>query len=350
MTLHTAWLVWALGCVPASAEGPVASDPAAGSAASKIDPVPAGELSFIGRIEPKNATKLLAVANFVRVEGWNNSGGSVQIEEIVDDGVAVKEGDVVVRFQMQSKDMLDWLQRRIRDRESQRTEADLGLRQELADLRVETARLELAAERARLETGKASVLSTRAARLNAIDHEIALFEAAATRAKLVSTEAVYKSEMIYQDGAVLRVRYLMTVYDRFTERFLVRAPHDGIVRYAFSSRDHRRVQKGDDLRSGEHVMSVAKDESLSVRFFVPEAQVGRLALGEDVTVLSPESKKTVVAKVAEIDPFPQEMGFLLEDENVPSAWEKAHAVVASLSDSAKDFAAGNQVQVRWRER
>jgi hypothetical protein len=55
------------------------------------------------------------------------------------------------------------------------------------------------------------------------------------------------------------------------------------------------------------------------------------------------------ATIVSMDSFPQEMGFLLEDGDLPGAWEKAHVVMAELPQSSGEgLAAGHDVDVRWR--
>ena len=98
--------------------------------------------------------------------------------------------------------------------------------------------------------------------------------------------------------------------------------------------------------AGETVVHIAKDKQLVVRIFVPEAQIHRITKGQRVFAVSLGSEKRIAATVSKIERFPQEMGFLLHDNSLPNARDKAFAVTADLGKGAKGLSAGNEVRVQ----
>jgi hypothetical protein len=94
-------------------------------------------------------------------------------------------------------------------------------------------------------------------------------------------------------------------------------------------------------------MSVARDAALQVRFFVPEHLVWQVKVGAQVTVIAVSSADELPAVVKSIGYFPQELGFLLENEELPNGREKAFEVRAEL-EAAKDLPAGTEVRVRLK--
>jgi hypothetical protein len=91
-------------------------------------------------------------------------------------------------------------------------------------------------------------------------------------------------------------------------------------------------------------VSIARDARLSVRFFVPEHRVDEIRAGGTVRVRSVTSADEHPATVRHVDRFPQEVGFLMEDDQRPDAREKAYVVLADLADPG-DLVAGNEVRV-----
>ncbi|MCA9582541.1 MAG: HlyD family secretion protein, partial [Myxococcales bacterium] len=119
------------------------------------------------------------------------------------------------------------------------------------------------------------------------------------------------------------------------------------VRHAFNARERRPMQKGDGAPAGTHVLSIAKDEKLAVRFFVPEARIARIKVGAKVRVWSNQSKDKVLGVIREIEPFPQQIGFLLDDETLPNAQETAYAVLAEfVGEPGASLQSGTEAKVR----
>ena len=99
------------------------------------------------------------------------------------------------------------------------------------------------------------------------------------------------------------------------------------------------------MRPGTHVLSIAPNSALSVRVFVPEHQVARFK--HDRTIIVEGLDGTEIAgRVRHIDPIPQELGFLREDDELPNGREKVFSVLADFADDVEGLSAGNDVRVR----
>ena len=99
------------------------------------------------------------------------------------------------------------------------------------------------------------------------------------------------------------------------------------------------------MPSGTPFVYIAQDEGLSVEFFVPEHRVAKLAVGGTVRVRLADDERRCDAKIVSVDPFPQEIGFLRGDDELPDAREKAFAVSAELIDPPSLMQSGLEVRV-----
>jgi hypothetical protein len=84
-----------------------------------------------------------------------------------------------------------------------------------------------------------------------------------------------------------------------------------------------------------------------VRFFVPEARAATVSAGAQVSVVSPASGEAVAGVIERVAFFPQELGFLLENDSLPDAREKALVVRAVFwAPPPASITAGTEVRVR----
>lgn len=99
------------------------------------------------------------------------------------------------------------------------------------------------------------------------------------------------------------------------------------------------------MHCGDHFVSVAKDDRISVRFFVPEHRLHQIAVGDEVKVKSLSSEHTYSATVTLIEPFPQELGFVKQDPGLSNAREKIYVTYAEFAEQPDDLSAGVGVKV-----
>ncbi|MHB8872958.1 MAG: HlyD family secretion protein [Myxococcaceae bacterium] len=322
---------------------------ALGSGALAADDPGAAEL-FTGFSVAANATDVYAPESNFRVMGWSSSSGQTKLMELAPDGQQVKAGQLIARFEFPGRDALRWINERIQRADAEAAQSKLAAEQALEALFIEKRRKELEARLAGINVEKERSVSKRQAELYKIVRKVADFEVEATTQRIASTQRSKAAETGYQDLTVKRAKANLARYAFYERRYQVNAPHDGVVRHAFNSNERRKAQKGDALQSGQKVMSVARDATLAVKFFVPEHRIGEIAEGAEVTVSSPASAEELVAVVKSIDFFPQELGFLMENRNLPNGREKAFAVTATFAADPAGLSAGTELKVKARAR
>jgi hypothetical protein len=134
-------------------------------------------------------------------------------------------------------------------------------------------------------------------------------------------------------------------YAMYEKRVHVLAPHDGWVRYAYLNHSRRKVQKPDNMPGGTPFVYIAKDQALDIEIFVPEQRVESMSPGTKVKVRLPDDERRVEATVVKVEAFPQEIGFLRGDDELPDAREKAFSVRAELTDPPSFMSSGIEVRV-----
>ncbi len=331
-------LVCALACAPAT-------PPDAPPAAPPPPPAPPAT-TFDGRLVPAHATDLSAPQNTFKLAGWQSDSSWIKLTDLAAEGAQVQEGDVVARFEFRGQGALPRVNERIRQAEADARKRALELDDLLRTLEVERDKLDLNVEQARLDTLKGNVVSARQLKLFHLAYDEARFEADAVRRRIAALRLQIASERDFWDRQIAARREDLTTYGLYERRFELRAPHPGVVRHAYDPGARRRVQKGDGMPSGRHVLSIAKDPILQVHFFVPEHLLHTLHLQDPVTVLAVAGEGAWTGRVLHIDRFPQEIGFLREDDKLPLAREKAFVVTASLDQQPDGLGAGAEVKVR----
>ena len=336
-----------LGCgarKPLEGSAPVGSAPgsALATAGSAHDLSGRG---FYGKIVPRAATPLHSPPNVFRMKGWNSRSTWIKLLDIIPDGTKVEAGKEIARFEFMGEDALPWVKKRVAetqaDRESTRTRIAEETRQLASDADVKS----LAREQAVLDTGKAGLVSERDLSLLKIAAQRAGEEEASARLAVSAVSGRAAAEQTLFDAKAEDWSNSIERYKAYEKRTHVLAPHAGVVRYGFLNHARRKVQKPDDMPSGTPFVFVAEDERYSVEFFVPEHRVGALAVGQKVTARLPDDERRAVAIVRTIGAFPQELGFLRGDDDLPDAREKAYAVVADIDPAPAHFSSGIEVRV-----
>jgi multidrug resistance efflux pump len=303
-------------------------------------------LSFDGRIVPTKATQLRAPQNSFQIGGWRSSGSWIKLQELAPEGKEVKKGEVVGRFEFMGDRARPQIEERLNEAKAAKGESSLGLGQALDELRSQLERQRLEASSAALDTRKEGAISARELKIFQMTRRIAEFEAEGTERLLGVHQRRMGAEAAYHGAQVSRAQDEMRLLESLKDRFVVKAPHDGVVRHGYMRRQRRKVQKGDGMPSGMEFASLAMDRSVSVEFFVPERLARQVPVGSQVRLSSPALKEELVAVVEEVSSFPQELGFLREDEEMAGGREKVYVVRAPLREAPAELRAGLEVKVR----
>lgn len=320
--------------------------PAADRSAVSAPPSKPSVHGFVALVEPKDSTTLRAPQNTFRIAGWNSSSHWTMLSEIAEEGKTVKKGEEVARFRFDHQKAKFWIKDRVQQAEADAEKSAIEAERRLEELRADQNTRRLWAASAQIDTLKASAISRRQLELHRIDHRLALFDLEAAGKRIEAYQKQASAERDYQKKKMERHRFDMVRYQRYKKRYSLHAPHDGIVRYAYHHHFRRKIKKGDGMPAGLEVLHIARDERLVVRIFVPEAQIHRIKKGQRVFAVSPGSAQRIAARVSTIERFPQEMGFLQHDNNLPNARDKAFAVTAELDEQTDRLGAGNEVRVQ----
>lgn len=306
------------------------------------------DLAYDGYIVPRNAKELRAPQNTFRVGSWNSTGSWIKLLQLTDDGEAVKAGDVIAKFEFPGDRAKEYVDQQIRSAEASRDQSGVSQATEVDILVADEQRKRLDAQQAELDTLRRGVISERDWELAKLTHQQAVFDADATGQHREAVKRAMRAEASYHDRNVDRAQALQDRFDTYARLFEVRAEEDGVVRHAFHRRRGRKVQKGDGMASGMHFASLATDTEVWVQFFVPEARWSELEGATRFIVESPTMSASVPVTVHKVEGFPQELGFLKNDEALPNAREKAYVVWALFDQQPQNLSAGVEVRVRKR--
>jgi len=298
-----------------------------------------------GYVVAREFTELRAPPNVFKLAGWHSVSDHTKLTMLVVEGKRVRKGQVVARFHFRHARALDRVKDRIRQAEADAKESAITEDKRLAELLAERRRRVLAAAAARLDTLKEAVISRRQLQLYRIAEKLARFEVEAIEARIAAQRETLSAERAYHARKVARERANIGRFQRQKTCYSLLAPHAGVVRHAYFQGLRRKVKQGDGVPAGLPVVLLARDERLAVRCFVPEHRLDEVKVGQPITVSSGSSTARHRGRVTRIERFPQELGFLLKNDELPDARAKAFVVVADLEAGA-GLGAGHEVRVR----
>lgn len=346
--LSTAWVL-ALGVVGAAVL--VAFD-SAGSNGDDHRPQEAASDAraldaFTGIATASNATDLHVPDATYKISGAGPSNNRTKVLELAPDGAKVSAGDVLVRFEfLGNEEMLGWIQQRLAEAEAEAATKKLEAQQKVDALRLELRRKRIEADLAGIDVRKERAISRRQAEIHRIGKRLADFEVTALEKRIEAAERANRAERTFWETKVARIRSDLDHFRFHEQRFTLKSPHDGTVRRAFKRYEGRKVQPGDTVLSGWRILSVARDDAIEARFFVPEHRVSEVAIGARALVTTTRSRTVYAAVVKRIDYFPQELGYLLESEEIPNGREKAFVARAEFVEAPEGLTPGTELLVR----
>ena len=301
---------------------------------------------FRGIIEPVNATKLFAPRNEYKL-GWTRRvSANTKLTELAEDGQKIEEGEVVAKFEFQGERIRRQVDEGLDVATAQLQRKAVELQSQKRQLLSEKRLKSIEAQKAEVDIRKGNAVSARDLKRYQLLYEKAEFEQKASAERFEAYREHLRAEKRFYQIEKRKAENDLNRYLAIERRYVVKAPHAGVVRHAFIPSRRRKVEINDYLRAGMHFISVAKDESVRVRFFVPESSLGKLKTDMPVMVESLSRDVAYEARVSKILPFPQELGFVLDDLNMPGAREKVYVALASFEEVIDNLAAGLEVKVR----
>lgn len=300
---------------------------------------------FFGRVTPRSATPLHAPPNVFRIKGWNSRSNWIKLVEVVADGTRIEAGKEVARFEFSHEDALPWIKKRLAESQA---ELESARSRTAEDDRAKSSNAALAAltrRNAELDTRKEGLVSDRDLSLLKLALSRATVEEGAAQSLATAGTAAGSSELALLEARAGEWKVAFDRYAEYERKTHIAAPRAGWVRYGYLNHARRKLQKPDDMPSGTPFVYVAEDERLSVEFYVPEHRTSAIVVGKAVQVRLPDAEKRAPATVRTIAPFPQEIGFLRGDDELPDAHEKSYVVVADFEAPPATFSSGIEVRV-----
>lgn len=329
-------VVCALGC---DSQGPSSNVPAARAQA------PASVDVFDGVVYPAKASKLRAPDGSFSLAGTVSRRYWVKLKKLKADGTKVKEGDMVGRFEFDGKNTRSRVRRRIQNASASKERVDVDVRAQTRQMIKERDYKQLDATLSELDTQRGGSVAAVTLERYKIDHKLDDFEAKAQKRRLAAYRRSAHAQRAYETRKMESAGRLMKMYEYYEARAVVRAPHDGIVRHAYNPRRGRKIQQGDGMPAGMVVASVARDATLHVKFFVPEHRFKRAREHELFEVSPASSDKTYEVKLLRVEEFPQELGFVKDDYELPNAREKVFVFHATFLKPPEGLNAGVDLKV-----
>jgi len=303
-----------------------------------------------GLVVPAEAVNMRGPSSSVYLGAYTKRGGWNQFESLVSDGALIKEGEIIARFKFEAKGALPQIQQRIKTVAAEREKRLLELEAVLRTLETARAKYDLDAEAARLDTLRKAVVSKREQKLAEINYALAKFESRAIRKRIKAhrvtiqaAEAWFAKRKSYADDLLRR-------YRKYEANREMRAPFDGVVRHGRHPWHRRKILKSDGLPPGHAILSFARDQRIAVQFFIPEATSGVVKVGDTISVTTPTGDANWTTTVKKIDFFPQELGFIRKNDELPNAREKVYVGFAELPAETAGLIAGNEVRVLYGDR
>lgn len=208
-----------------------------------------------------------------------------QISSLAPEGSEVKKGMPVIGFD--SSEQARELQEQEAERDSVKKEiekrrADLKLERDAETFALDEARARLRKAELKLETPSSVMKGTELQEARA-DHEIARQEIIhlETRLEAIAGAAKEEVELLARqlERAERRIRDLQFAIDAMT----VKAPRDGIV-VMVQGWEGEKKKVGDTAWRGQPIMEIPNLQKMKARGDVDEAEAGRLALGQRVSL------------------------------------------------------------------
>jgi len=303
------------------------------------------DLFILGRVVAANATVVRAPSNEFRVGGWGGGGGGVKFTELKPDGVKVKEGEEIARFKFDWEQALDYFRRRLASEKAEATRSELQLSNKKRELESQQKQIRFGVQLAKIDTLKGDAVPKNRLKFFKGTYELRRFEESAIEERLAAFERRREGEEAYYGTRVAQAQARIDEYNRVKAGFVLKAPHDGVLRHLIHPWKGRKIQKGDNMQGGMEAVSVARDETLAVELFVPERKLKHFRKGGEAHVRDPaDNNRRHTVNVAEVGDFPQEIGFLIQDSKVPQAREKAFVVKAVFQEQPGKLSVGSEVK------
>lgn len=301
--------------------------------------------SFFGVIIPYSATKLFAPKNSWRLLWSSSSSDGIKLMEILKEGKKVSKGEKIAWFKFSGKDQLARIKRDVRSKEAKRDKELHEIKQGIDYLEREWENRKLRSQKAQVALKKAANLARLKLKLAKIKARLALIKEKKAYQRIDAERQYYNDIKKIWEEHIDKAKFEIERYHAVKNRYVLTSPHDGIIHYAYNPWKRRKVEKGDGMQSGRHVLSVARDEKIAVEIYIPERLYGNLKIGQTMRIAIAATGASHEITLREISSFPQEIGFLRKNKSLPNAREMAYVGIADFKAIPDDLRSGNEVEV-----
>jgi RND family efflux transporter MFP subunit len=232
-------------------------------------------------------------------------GGDLQIVELAKNGMAIRKGDVVVRFDPMT------VQRTLNDRRSEFKQADEEISKTQAQFRIQEQQAQTDLTKARYDVRRAEldvVPHEFLSRMEREQKEIALKDAktrlAEAERRLTALHTIEKAELASKIQKRDKARFDMEFAERQLGGLEILAPVDGVVAIMPNWRSccpPPDFKPGDRAWPGQIIAEVPDLSTLRITAKLEEAERGRMQLGQPVVVRADAvPDKEMVGKIGDI--------------------------------------------------
>lgn len=297
-----------------------------------------------GKIVPTEYKSFYAPMARVSIRGWNANWGGVKPTFLAEEGKNVTRGALIADFNMEFKDIRDWLRNM---HASAKSEKDSILGKIKEDIeRYEDDYKEKISDVKKIEFDllKKPILSEREFRMLEMDLSIAkeMLNHVSRIAELQRQH--YGNGENYHNNEIEAIEHYISNVEKYEKEFKLFAEDDGYIFYPKLPFRQRKAQIGDWIKSGAEFMRLCIGNKKEVEFYLPEEKLSLLAKGDNITIEIPNKKITTQGKVIYLNDFPELAGLITDDFSNPFAFENVYIARASIPDDL-DVLAGSEVTV-----
>lgn len=240
----------------------------------------------IARISGQTSARNFAII-MVPVFRGPDSGRDLTLMNAAKAGAFVKKGDVVAGFDPQSlkdhiDDLNDTVQQAENDIEKKKAEQEVEWESLQQSLRVAKADL----DKARLEDRASEVKTQIERELLKLDVDEAGAAYAQLQKDVANKQAADRAEIKIMGITAARHKLHRGNHQHDLERFLMRAPMDGLVvmMQAWRGGEMRQIQEGDQVYPGQQFMKIVDPSSMQLEAWVSQADSSQFRIGQQAEI------------------------------------------------------------------
>jgi multidrug efflux pump subunit AcrA (membrane-fusion protein) len=211
--------------------------------------------------------------------------GQPQITKLATEGLQVREGDVVGELDVSGVvKVLENKKTELAIAEADLNKLNADQEVELKNLQSELQSAQAALKSAEIDTQRVeyeSAMRKDVARMQLRKSEISL---AKVHGKIESRLRLQQEDLKIQQARIVQIHLDIQTAARTMERFILRAPADGMIVYGRNRATRSKINVGDQMWPGNTLISLPDLSQIKVRTTVNEVDIQKVRLGQNVEV------------------------------------------------------------------